>query len=552
MSAFPVDRAQLAIFADALFRYASPGHAAQLRGFYDGTSKLFGMTPVTLGSSLGPLVERAHEMAQRAADEVQPVVFCSPIAAFAPHAGRPWHAGGGDVTEGLALSVECDIRPAAARGNPGAAARASDRRRRASGGEWADPETGEVQQKLHVHFRLSEPATGDNLSQLRRARGLAAAVVGGDASNVPVAHPIRWRRAPGTKARGRRAWPRSLNSMKGPSLSSAMRWRPSRKLPLGSRRFRQLRRTARSPGGPVEGSASGAAVCRRPSPTSPLARRCIKSIADLAARLVPCGLAGGAAVNMLRGAMEGLTPLERRDDRWRARYDDIPRAVSTAQDKYVDAAGGIAPFPETAPQSFQPSTLGQGGTIYPLEAPDTETSPDVGPTPIDLWQEWPTPPFPLDALPPVVRRFCELQAQSSGADVSGYAIAALGAASGAINHGFTLKMKRTGAWLVRPRLWVLLIGLSSSLKTPIISACLAPLRARASELAARRREDLQRYTRPPRKPRSTTTSPSRTSRHHPCGSSPTTSPPRKWATPSRARSAGSSSTATSSPAGSAR
>jgi AAA domain len=43
-----------------------------------------------------------------------------------------------------------------------------------------------------------------------------------------------------------------------------------------------------------------------------------------------------AAVNVIRGAMECSTGPH--DDRWRARYDDIPRAVSSAREKYGDDA----------------------------------------------------------------------------------------------------------------------------------------------------------------------------------------------------------------------
>ena len=44
----------------------------------------------------------------------------------------------------------------------------------------------------------------------------------------------------------------------------------------------------------------------------------------------------GAAVNMLRGWMNGAAGA--RDGRWQSRYDDIPRAVSTARAKIGDRA----------------------------------------------------------------------------------------------------------------------------------------------------------------------------------------------------------------------
>jgi hypothetical protein len=62
-----------------------------------------------------------------------------------------------------------------------------------SGGSWIDDQSGEVQDKLHLHWRLTEP-TRDSATHaaLKRARALAAALVGGDRSNAPTVHPIRW------------------------------------------------------------------------------------------------------------------------------------------------------------------------------------------------------------------------------------------------------------------------------------------------------------------------------------------------------------------------
>lgn len=56
------------------------------------------------------------------------------------------------------------------------------------------------------------------------------------------------------------------------------------------------------------------------------------SINTLAASMVASGMAGGAAVNMLRGLMDSSAAP--RDERFQARLADIPRSVSTAQQKF--------------------------------------------------------------------------------------------------------------------------------------------------------------------------------------------------------------------------
>lgn len=52
----------------------------------------------------------------------------------------------------------------------------------------------------------------------------------------------------------------------------------------------------------------------------------------IAASLVATGMPGGAVVNHLRALMD--CSLAARDERWAARYADIPRAVSTAEEKF--------------------------------------------------------------------------------------------------------------------------------------------------------------------------------------------------------------------------
>ena len=44
----------------------------------------------------------------------------------------------------------------------------------ASGGEWTNPKTGEIEQKLHLHWRLKKPtATAEQHDMLKEARKLA-------------------------------------------------------------------------------------------------------------------------------------------------------------------------------------------------------------------------------------------------------------------------------------------------------------------------------------------------------------------------------------------
>ena len=159
-----------------------------MRAFYeDNSKKAFRINPTALSGGLRFLVDVAEDDARRAANDPRPVVFCPPIATFVGK-GRAREV---DILEGLALSVECDHHPQGARetlerilGPATVVVR--------SGGWWTDPATGQQHDKLHLHWRLAAPATGEALAKLKEARDLATRVVGGDPSNKPVCHPIRW------------------------------------------------------------------------------------------------------------------------------------------------------------------------------------------------------------------------------------------------------------------------------------------------------------------------------------------------------------------------
>src|SRR5262245_703793 len=66
------------------------------------------------------------------------------------------------------------------------------------------------------------------------------------------------------------------------------------------------------------------------------------ALTSLAWRLVGAGVPGGQVVEQLRGTMLSI-PEAQRDDRWRARYAEIPRLVSSAAEKQASAPAGAKP-----------------------------------------------------------------------------------------------------------------------------------------------------------------------------------------------------------------
>jgi hypothetical protein len=325
------DRDQIEMFVDGLFRHAGSKGFVSLRAFYEEDSgKAFRINPTGLSGGLPFLIEVAEDDAGRAANDPKPVVFCPPIAVFADKE----RAREVDILEGLALSVECDARPSQARAMLEAILGPATIVVR-SGGKWTDPVTGEVQDKLHLHWRLRIPARGEDLPALKRARDIAARLVGGDPSNKPVCHPIRW--------------PGSWHRKGDPVLCEIDTAHPDCEIDLD---IALAALTAASPAEPPpRQKANGKDHSDEGADWETHVANVLSgdsfhgALVPLAAKLLTAGMHDGAAVNLLRAIMKSSTGAH--DGRWEARYADIPRAVSTAGEKFGKADEPKAPDDDT-------------------------------------------------------------------------------------------------------------------------------------------------------------------------------------------------------------
>ena len=319
-------RDQIEIFVEALFRHATRRGYVSLRAFHDdGSNQVFRINAAGLSGGLKFLVDVAEDDATRAANYPKPVVFCPPIAVFANNKS----ARERDITEGLALSIECDRYPLRAKQKLeqilGLATLVV-----ASGGKWTDPTTGQAQDKLHLHWRLCEPARGEELAKLKQARDLATRLVDGDPSNKPICHPIRW---PGS-------WHRKAD----PVLCTIQKQDPDREIDLTTA-LASLR--AEVP--PLKGNGQDTTAFTATLVVAPTYTEQIRSIisgndyhgtiASFAMKFQLAGMKDGAVVELLRALMENSGAPH--DARWEARYHDIGRAVSTARGKI-----GERPLPE--------------------------------------------------------------------------------------------------------------------------------------------------------------------------------------------------------------
>ena len=189
MSGLNPDRETLLQFAALMFKRADQTGFVSLRAFRDNDSR--NEKPILIESIRlddSDFAAIVFERARQAAAWDDPAVYCPPVATFK----TTGNAKADNLHEGVDLSVECDHAPRDARSEAGSTARPATAIVE-SGGEWINPATGEIEPKVHLHWRLKKPTTTTEEHELlREARTLAAKLVGGDGTNKSVVHPIRW------------------------------------------------------------------------------------------------------------------------------------------------------------------------------------------------------------------------------------------------------------------------------------------------------------------------------------------------------------------------
>ena len=305
------DRGQIEAFFDALFRHAGHEGYASLRAFSHDNKPLASKIWKTPLADRRHVIDVAVDMARRAANDAKPAVFCPPIAVLNGSSGQ---AREQDLFLGLAISVECDEHPNEARqrlqeilGEATAIVK--------SGGVWVNG-GDEPEDKLHLHWRLAKPAKGaGDLAKLKRARDLAATIIGGDPSSKTIVHPLRW---PGSFHRKDKNHPR---------LCEFFSCNPDREIDL-DQALAALEAAAPRQQPKSDGAGGGGADWQILFDNIREGRSLHDSLRDLAAKMIVAGTKPGAAVNQLRAFME--TSAAPHDDRWRIRFDDIPRLVDSA------------------------------------------------------------------------------------------------------------------------------------------------------------------------------------------------------------------------------
>jgi RecA-family ATPase len=327
------DRGQIDRFFDALFRHRGEEGFVSFRSFYHNNKPLL-IEGVPVKSGFKYLCDVAEDHARRAANEIKPAVFCPPIALF----NSKDRAREQDLLAGLVLSIECDERPQQAREKleailgPATAVLYS-------GGKWPAPD-GEMQDKLHLHWRLTALALGNNLAKLKRARELATRLVGGDVSNIQIAHPLRW--------------PGSWHRKGEPVLCQFATLEPDREIDLDAALYAlEAALPADDPKGNGFDYANDDNGDTERTDWVALTQKILagKNLHDstlrLAATYVGFGMKPEHALRLLQSLM--LASSAPHDERWRARFADLPRLVKDGQAKFGNSEQTAEAEPPSLP-----------------------------------------------------------------------------------------------------------------------------------------------------------------------------------------------------------
>lgn len=112
----------------------------------------------------------------------------------------------------------------------------------------------------------------------------------------------------------------------------------------------------------------------------------------------------------------------------------------------------------------------------PARHPDDPAPVNDTMDPVSLWARHEPPTLPKGLLPKIIEDYAFSQAELMGADPAGFAMAALAVCAAAIPDRIVIQVKKNDtSWRESARIWVVLIGMPSTKKSPVIKSTLRPI-----------------------------------------------------------------------------
>lgn len=127
-------------------------------------------------------------------------------------------------------------------------------------------------------------------------------------------------------------------------------------------------------------------------------------------------------------------------------------------------------------------------------APFEMQEPDAWETPVDMWTERPVSPIAIDSLPSALQAYVTEMSELMGIDPTVIGMSALAVCSSVMDDQIQIQPKEHDtSWTESPRLWSVIVGNPSSMKSPGMKAAMAPLRAIEAALAEHSKNEIREY-----------------------------------------------------------
>lgn len=372
-----------------------------------------------------------------------------------------------DVAAGPVISVDLDKRPDEGRAELftvlGEATLVV-----ASGGKWSDPEKGEQQDKLHLYWRLKKPATTpDELGKLRRARDLAATLVGGDGTNNPISHPLR---CPGS-------WHTKSDT---PRLCEIIGGETDKELDLDD----ALKRLEKAAGHLLADRGKHHGVEAREGFKTPRAWTA-QSLDEVAQKLPGEGWewdewnkVGMAMYDASHGSEEGrdaFHTLSEKSQKYDP-FDTDARWDHFRQYPPSDLSGGTL---KSRMQELDPMWLpmwpregsAEASNVFALAGNDGPLDIFTNGDPAQLSD------LPANAVPAMLERFIKCVSRRKGAPEAFATVSAVTAIGAAIGAGVRMQVRqKDDTWTETSNLWSVVVADPGSVKSPVIGDAVQPLK----------------------------------------------------------------------------
>jgi hypothetical protein len=163
---------------------------------------------------------------------------------------------------------------------------------------------------------------------------------------------------------------------------------------------------------------------------------------------------------------------------WRSIWEDEhPDDLETWEQDHPDDDSDVSRSQAKTDDEEVVSADKPSGTAHQDNKPDHAAADAAGsnPDPVDLWGKFDPPELPIGLLPAAIEKYARVEGGNMGCDPAGLAMAALTVCAAVISDTIRLQPKEYDEqWTEPARVWTALVGLPSTMKSPILNQAAWP------------------------------------------------------------------------------